>query len=244
MKIIQCTGKWGLLALMWLLIGSCEKKPTEEILPLDESSGAPLVTLPCGAYRTFSQLAWDQSAAPGPSPGRYRDLNFEKVFLNSTTNGLVLGIVGEAGRQYLRFTSAAAIQNFLPQTAPPAPLTLGAENPPAGAVYSAFAGEVAALKLNLYYDDYEHFRTPLRTGKQLRYLLVAGGLFQDLDVERLLATAERVLGGDPSRSFTYKLYTTTTKTYTFTLEELFEAVKKTNEAFDGGIGNSGYLDCQ
>jgi hypothetical protein len=229
----------ALLAALFLLIlvGGCGKKDPE-FPPIDESSGAPLVPLPCGSYRTFSQIDWDAPATDGPSPGTYRDRNWNTAF----PQGLVVGIV-EPGKEYLRFTSPEALRNFLPQTGPPAPLVVGAENPPAGQQFSSFAGEVVALKMNLYYDDYEHRLTPLRTGKQLRYLTLASGPFQNVDVERLLALAERTLGGDPARSTTLTLYNGNTQTFNFTVEQLNEAIKLINENFASGTANKGFLNC-
>ena len=100
-----------------------------------------------------------------------------------------------------------------------------------------------ALKLNLYYDDYERSQTKLRSGKELRYLMVANGVFQGLDVSRLLSTAERTLGGDPARTVTYKIFTGTTRTYTFTLEQLHQALELVNQNFEGGTVDRGYLTC-
>lgn len=243
MKIpLQIHRNLAVLGLL-LLAGSCTKKEEEDIVPLDQSSGAPLVSLPCGKFRTFTQLQWDLPATADPGAGTYRDRHFDAIFHNRLVNGLVLGVVAAPG-QYLRFTSAAAVRDFLPQTTSPVPLQLGGENPPSGTVYSAFAGEVAALKLNLYYDDYEHSTTPLRTGTELRYLVLARGLFQGLDIGRLLATAEGALGGDPARTVTYSLFTGTTKTFTFTVEQLYEAVEQVNQNFAGGLVDQSCLACQ
>lgn len=232
----------GLLLLLGL-VGGCNNKKEEVLEPLDSTSGAPLTKLGCGAFRTFTQAQWDQPATAAPGPGTYLDRHFSAIFFNAKVDGLVVGIVQEPGYQYLRFSSVAAVQSFLPQLDKAMALTRSAEDPPAGAAFSALAGEVVALKLNLYYDDYERSRTRLRSGLELRHLVVASGVFQGLDVSRLLATAERTLGGDPTRTVTYKLFTGPTRTYTFTLDELYQAIELTNQNFAGGTIDRGYLTC-
>lgn len=227
------------------LASGCDQQPAVGPAPepLDGSSGAPLRALACGAYRTFTQAQWAQPATAGLCPGTYRDRHFPAIFFNERVSGLVVGIVGEPNTRYLRFTAAAAVQQFLPQTAAPAPLARSDEDPPAGSAYSALAGEVVALKLNLYYDDYERSRTPLRTGLELRHLVVASGPFQGLDVTRLLTTAERVLGDDPARTVTYNLFAGAPKTFAFTVAQLHAAVAQVNDNFEGGTVDRGYLAC-
>lgn len=243
MKILQL--KFLSLAVILTLVAGCDKKESEEMAPpLDASSGAPLVELGCGSFRTFTQAQWDLAPTANPSPGTYCERHFEPIFFNASVNGLVVGVVKEPAYAYVRFTTAESVRNFLPQTGAPIPLTDSGEDPLAGSFNSALAGEVVALKLNIYYDDYERSRTRRRSGTILSHLIVTKGPFQGLDVSRLLTIGERVLGRDPARTTTYPLFAGGTKTFSYTAEQVHQAIEQVNQNFAGGTVNQGFLTCR
>ena len=197
----------------------------------NDSNGSPAaVTLPANntvnltidfgfkkgvKYVTYTQGGW--GAPPnGHNPGSLLKDKFSYVY----PGGYVK--IGTSAK-YLKFTSAYAIQNFLPAGGTANKLTSSATNPtssPAG----VFAGQVLALKLNVDFSN----KGILTSG--LASLKVASGPLQGKTVNQVLTLAMNVLGGDLSGL-----------PAGLTISGLNDIVTKINENFDNGSVNNGFL---
>jgi len=131
--------------------------------------------LPVGSYTTFTQGGWG-SKPHGNNPGALLAANFGTVF----PAGVTIGV----GNQ-LTFTSAKAIEDFLPQGGKPAVLKASATNPTSSAA-GVLAGQVLALKLSVSFSN-----TGI-TSRGLGWVKLDNGM----TVSQVLALAEKVLGGD------------------------------------------------
>jgi hypothetical protein len=89
------------------------------------------------AFCTFTQGGWGNTPA-GHNPGSILAANFATVYPGGVTIG---------GIKTLKFTSALAVRNFLPQGGTPKALTASAVNP-TGKI-TVFAGQVLALRINV-----------------------------------------------------------------------------------------------
>jgi hypothetical protein len=103
----------------------------------------PATLIAAGDFRTWTQFGWG-GVASGMNGGTYRDQNFGTCF----PAGLDLGVAPD---RTLRLTASWAIEEFLPQTAPPAALT-GPHEDPGTTEAGALAGELVALALNIGFD--------------------------------------------------------------------------------------------
>ncbi len=104
-------------------------------------AGALLISVEPANLVTVTQGGW--GAPPhGNNPGQLLLTNFTKVF------GIGMSIGCTSGNQ-LQFTSAGAVQAFLPQGGPPGVLTLSVNNPTSRTSAGVFAGQVLALALNV-----------------------------------------------------------------------------------------------
>lgn len=163
-------------------------------------------------YVTFTQGGWGSSS--NSTPGKIRDLYFNTVFPNGMTVG---------GNYKITFTSASAIKNYLPDGGTPAVLTQNYLNPTTD--ISVLAGQITALKLNVYYSAAGYLGTnPIPLGN----LVINDGPFAGYTVNQFLSFAEQVLGGD---------------TNGFTLSQINDAATAINENFDNGTVDRGYLSC-
>ena len=124
------------------------------------------------------------------------------------------------GTKWLKFTSAYAIEKFLPQGGTPAKLTGSYTN--STATFSVFAGQVLALQLNVDFSKKGYLRAGLAN------LIVVSGDLEGDTVQEVLDLANSVLGGG---SLPYGL----------SISELNSIVTKINENYDGGTDNNGYL---
>ena len=197
----------------------------------NDSNGSPAaVTLPANntvnltidfgfkkgvTYKTYTQGGWG-SDPNGNNPGSLLKYKFSYVY----SGGYVK--IGTSYK-YLKFTSAYAIQNFLPAGGTPNKLTGYATNPtssPAG----VFAGQVLALKLNVDFSN----KGIITSG--LGNLKLASGPLQGKTVNQVLTLAMNVLGGDLSGL-----------PAGLTISGLNDIVTKINENFDNGTVNNGFL---
>lgn len=96
-----------------------------------------------GQYRTHAQAAWGE---PMGEAATYLASNFGPAFANRVTLGSPTGL-------NVRFTSAAAVVAFLPQSGMPSALSGSATNPQN--LGNEFAGNVLALALNVGFDVYD-----------------------------------------------------------------------------------------
>ena len=140
--------------------------------------------------------------------------NFSKVFPN--------GSVSIGGNHWLKFTSAAAIQAFLPQGGTPVCLTADKINPTNK--ITVFAGQVLALQLNVAFSDAGV------TTVGLGNLKITRGALIGRTVNQVLYLANQVLGGNISLL-----------PKGMSISNLNDIITKMNENFDGGTIDLGYL---
>jgi hypothetical protein len=97
-------------------------------------------------FWTYTQGGWSSPAA-GNNPGAYRDNNFNSAFPSGVT-------IGDEGGYTALFTSAGAVENFLPAGGSPGPLLENHKDPLfTGA--GVLAGQILALSLNIGFDLYD-----------------------------------------------------------------------------------------
>ncbi len=163
-------------------------------------------------YKTYTQGGWGAKPS-GNNPGAFLSNKFDNVY----PGGYVK--IGSSSK-YLKFTSAYAIEKFLPQGGTPAKLTASYTN--STAQFSVFAGQVLALQLNVDFSAKGYLKSGLGN------LTVISGDLEGSTVNEVLALANSVLGGG---SLPYGL----------SISELNSIVSKINENFDGGTQNNGFL---
>ncbi len=167
-------------------------------------------------FVTYSQGGWGTKPS-GNNPGQLLVSNFGAVYPG--------GSVSIGGTRSLTFTSAAAIQSFLPQGGTPASLTKSATNPT-----SSSAGNLAAqvLALRLAVD----FSAAGKTKTGLGSLVMISGPFAGQTVIQILAVANAVLGGQTSALPSGMAVST-----------LNGIVESLNLNFHEGTVNNGLLQC-
>lgn len=171
-----------------------------------DQEGATIVSCPVQPFGgcTVTQGGWG-SKPHGQNPGAFLAANFATAFPSGVTIG---------GSPYsLHFTSALAIQNFLPQGGPPGALNASATNPTARTSAGVFAGQVLALELNV---------TLYHMGS-----LTLSGTGTSLDgdtVATILALANQALAGGALPSG-------------FSYSSLNDLVDNLNQAFDNCVAD-------
>jgi uncharacterized repeat protein (TIGR01451 family) len=169
-------------------------------------------------FTTFTQGGW--GAPPnGNNPGALLAANFATVY----PTGVAIG-----GTKKLKFTSAAAIEAYLPAGGKPAVLPASAPSiatNPTSSPAGVLGGQVLALQLNV------DFSIAGLTKPGLPALKVASGKLAGLTVQQVLALANAVLGGN----------TAALTPYSMTVSQLNEVVTAINENFDDGKINGGFL---
>ena len=169
-------------------------------------SGALLITALATPFSgcTVTQGGWG-STPHGNNPGAFLAANFP-------AGGVTIGsgFPNPTGPPFwLRFTSAGAVKNFLPQGGTPGPLTASALNPTTGTAAGVFAGQVLALALNVQLKNF---------GSAV--LIGTGTSFDGQTVAQVLAAVNLALsGGALPAGFTYS--------------SLNDLVDKLNNSFDG-----------
>jgi len=129
-------------------------------------------------YLTYSQGGWGNSGAPG----QFLAAHFTQVYPSGVTIG---------GVKTLKFTSANAINAFLPAGGSPAVLTSSAVNPTSSSAGN-FAAQLLAMRLAVDYSA---------AGKSkvgLGELVMLSGPFAGSTVNQILAVANAVIGGQTS----------------------------------------------
>jgi hypothetical protein len=170
-----------------------------------------LGTIRPGDYVTYTQGGWGASPN-GNNPGTLLKNNFGKVY-----SGGPVSIGG--GTRKLNFTSAAAIEAFLPQGGTPGTLGASATNPTSSAA-GVFAGEVLALELSV------DFSNKGITPGGLANLKLNSGPLSGQTISQVLALANSVLGGGSLPSG-------------LTVSGLNDIVNSINNNFDNGSTNGG-----
>ena len=159
--------------------------------------------LPTGPFTTVTQGGW--GAPPhGNNPGAILLANFASVYPSGVTIG---------GTFTLKFTSASAIQSFLPAKGGPGQLTASFTNTTNSFIAGEFAGQVLALQLNVDFSAKGIFHTGLGA------LVLTSGPLAGKTVNQVLALANAVLGGAAPPAG-------------LTLSQLNDVVTGINEMFD------------
>jgi len=163
-------------------------------------------------FTTYTQGGWG-SKPSGNNPGKLLETNFSKL----SGCGLTIG-----GRSTLKFTSASAVDTFLPAGGTAGTLSCSATNPTTSKG-GVLAGQVLALQINLAFSNAGI------TQKGLGALKLQSGAFSGYTASSFAALANKVLGGDsclPRGA---------------TLSDVVDAATKINENFDNGTVNKGFL---
>jgi hypothetical protein len=181
------------------------------------SSSVTITLQSCEGFTTITQGGYGAKCSGG-NWGCYLVSNFASKFPSGLT-------IGSNGR-FLVFTSAAAVQGFLPSGTTPRALNVGTMTNPTSKTYSnVLAGQVVALTLSLGFDTNPAF-SPSST--PLGSLIVSSGIFAGKTVNDLLAIANAILGGAPSP---------------YTADQINAAIDNVNRNYDNGTSNLGYLAC-
>ena len=164
-------------------------------------------------FTTFTQGGWGSPS--NSTPGKIRDLYFSAVF----PSGLTVG-----GNFTIKLTSAAAVENYLPDGNTPAALTQNYIDPTTS--INVLAGQITALKLNVYFDAAGKIGT---NSTDLGALAIATGPFTGMTVNAFLSLAEQALGGGSLSGYTFSQFN--------------DAATAINENFDNGTVDKGFLTC-
>lgn len=170
-------------------------------------------TSTAGCFTTVTQGGW--GAPPhGHNPGAILAANWNTVFPS--------GYVTVGGKYTLTFTSAKAVQSFLPAKGQAKPLTASYVNPTNSFIAGEFAGQVLALTLNVDFSAAGVFKPGLGN------LTLASGPLAGWTVNQVLMLANSVLGGGTLPSG-------------LTLSQLNSVVDALNNAFDSGNCSTAFL---
>jgi hypothetical protein len=159
-------------------------------------------------FTTLSQQEWG---------GEFLRANFSAVY---PSGGVSIG-----GAKVLMFTSANAVDRFLPASGRPAALPSSAPAltvDPASSRAGAFAGHVLALRLNV------DFSNAGKTRSGLTALVVRQGPLKGMTVGAILASANDVLGGNAAPPGG------------LSVADVSDVVERINQGFHDGEDN-GYL---
>jgi len=155
----------------------------------------------CQAFCSFTIGGWG-SRCPRPQvddrsstqPGCIRDHYFDQVF----PEGVTIGVEGSSDAHMARWTTAGAIEDYLPDGGKPGYLTddlLNAATTPAGVL----ASQVLALRLNREYSCYGVFDSlEMSSGVSCYgdFIIPEGcGKFAGMTVDEFLGIADQAVGG-------------------------------------------------
>lgn len=187
------------------------------LLSRDETQNAadfgykPAPPPPSGPFTTYTQGGWGAKPS-GNNPGALLARNFTPVF----PQGVSIG-----GTYFLQFTSASAVQGFLPQGGTAGRLTASAVNPTRSSA-GVFAGQLLAATLSVGFSNAGITRAGLAG------LTVQSGPLAGYTVSQVLQVCNKVIGGGslpPGVS----------------LSDLNNTLDNINQNFDNGTSNKGYL---
>ena len=164
-------------------------------------------------FATYTQGGWGSPS--NSAPGQLRDSHFSDAF----PSGMALG-----GNYTAKFTSAAAVQAYLPAGKTSGAYTQNYVDPTSTSA-GVFGGQVAALELNVKFNDAGYLGT---NATKIGDLVITTGTFAGMSVYKLLEYANIAIGGG------YTPYATT---------DLESAADKINNNFDNGTQDLGYLKC-
>lgn len=152
------------------------------------------------------------------------DDNFATVF----PSGLLVG-----GTYTMQFSSADAVQTYLPAGETPAVLTQNHSNP-TSTESGNLGGQVTALKINVEFADAGYGKVGSACPIGELCIDDTGEAFDGITVDTFLAVAEAVLGGD----------TSVLTPYGASITDVVETATAINENFVDCTTDNGYLtDC-
>ena len=170
---------------------------------------------PCSGYVTVPRGSYGQDCADG-GWSCYLSDNFATSF----PNGLTVG----SGNNFLNFTSANSIANFLPSGNYFGALNSGTMQDPTSATYTnGLAAQAITLTITLSFNNNLDFSTPTAP---LGSLFVNSGLFMGMTVDQVLVIANTILGGGSS---------------IYDPADVFAALDAINNNFENGTVDMGYL---
>jgi hypothetical protein len=183
----------------------------------------PVVPCASSSACTYTQGGWGAKPS-GNNPGKLLSDNWATI----TGGTLQVG----SGRYSIRFTSAKAVENYLPAGGRGALLSRNYTNPTSTSS-GVLGGQLTALKLNVLASDARV--TGNGTSVRLGDLYVRNGPFAGDTVREFLRFAERILGKDPTASLPSGA----------TISSLTDTADSLNRAYDGcrAIGNSTAASC-
>jgi hypothetical protein len=172
----------------------------------------------CEPLRTQTQGGWGAKPS-GNNPGTYLHANFAAAFPSGLTVGCNAG-------HWVKYTSAAAITEFLPAGGQPSVLTANATNPADKSIKNVLIGQVTALALNVGFDVFDpNFGSG---SNSLGSMLIGSGPFANKTVSEFLAIANGVLGGCSNA---------------YSPSDVNETATKINENYGDGNTDKGFLLC-
>lgn len=173
----------------------------------------------CGQLRTQTPGGWGAKPA-GNNPGTYLKNNFAAAF----PNGLVVGDLGSG--HYVKFTSASAIENYLPAGGPSNALTTAYINPQTNDLKNTLVSQLVALTLSVQFDQTDpSFGS---AGVQLGDMVIKSGTFANKTVSYFLNEANKVLAGIST---------------SYTPQQVLDVASAINENYTDGTTDKGYLIC-
>ncbi len=173
----------------------------------------------CTGIRTEAQGTWG-AAATSNNPASYMTTRFASAF--PAPNYLTIG----CGTRLMRFTTPAAIIATLPTYGMPVLLASGTVVNPGNTVTNTIVGQLVALKLNVRFDETDAAFMP--SALLLRNMVITSGPFVGWTVQQLITAADQAIGGCSSA---------------YNLSQLSTALANVNNGYDGGVANSGFLNC-
>ncbi|MEZ4798234.1 MAG: hypothetical protein R2809_00355 [Flavobacteriales bacterium] len=181
---------------------------TSEVFSQEGSDGD------CGQLTTFSAGGW---GAPNGAAANYRDANFAGAF--------PIGLTVGCDDNTYTFTSALAIENFLPAGGTSNTIT-GATVNPTG-VSNQLANQLVAASLSIGFDAYDpNFGA---SSAFLGDLTFNNGTFDGMTVAQVVGYANNALGGCPQP---------------YTLQQLASAMEVINLNYDGNGVDQGNFSCE
>lgn len=154
----------------------------------DNGGGEDQNKPPTGDFRTQTPGGWGAPAS-GNNPGTYRDANFAAAFPNGLT-------IGCSGGHTALFTSAKAIESFMPAGSTPGVLDKDTVDPLSTSA-GVLAGQVVALSLSVGFDAYDpNFGA---SDLSIVNLVATSGACKGMTAGQILRVANAVLGGCSSQ---------------------------------------------
>jgi len=208
---------------------------SQHLTAVDDGSCGGIET---GDFATFTQGGWG-AACNGNNVACLRDEFFPTVL----PNGLLLGDQGGIdGDEFyaLLLTSSLAVENFLPDGGPPSTFDMD-EVDVANATAGVFAGQLAAAKLNVFFDDAGIFdalksQTAVKLGDLVFVDGVAAPLL-GLTVREVIDLSDGAISGELPEPIDVDGDTVGD----VTLADLSAALDAVNNNFDNGTQNNGVL---